>query len=247
MKQNGKSSAPALEKGIQALNWLSEVGPQKLETISRELCEPKASLLRYLDTLLSLGLVGRDPVSKEYVAKAAIISFDSAGRELSGKIQKHLDALAERTGRTAEWYVLSNGGMSIMRRSEPEKAEIHVKAKVGFVRSLEDEFEAVARVAALNLNLGLAGKKYWIWMKGKKKSITETACGNILKNERKNGYALDLDYNGNGVRRYAAPVFHNGGFAGIVALAENFKPDADSQIPEISRALKDEINLLEGK
>ncbi|MFZ2655152.1 MAG: helix-turn-helix domain-containing protein [Victivallales bacterium] len=241
MKYIIKSPAPALEKGIQALTRLSENGPRNLEKLSKDLGEPKASLLRYLDTLLSLGLVGRDPVTKEYSSKVAMVRLGRAGRDFSDKVQKLLDSLAEKTCRTAEWYVHNGDRMVLARRSEPENAVIHVKAKIGFERELNGEFEAVARIAILNLKIDLSGKKSWIYRDGRKKNIEESICRKILDSDRKNGYAIDMEYNENGVRRYAAPVFQNGKLAGVIALAENFRPDADSKIPRIAKMLKDEI------
>ncbi len=241
MKHKTKSSAPALEKGLKILERLSGGGPQKLESLSKDIGEPKASVLRYLDTLVSLGLAGRDPESKEYSVKVAMVRLDSAVREFSSKIQKLLDVLAEKTCRTAEWYVSSDGKMSLTMRSEPEDAEIHVKAKIGFERELDGEFEAVARIAISSLDMDVSGGGYWVYRSGVRKSISGTMCGKILESDRKNGYAMDLEYNPNGVRRYAAPVFNEGRFAGVLALAENYRPDADSQIPVISKILLDEI------
>ena len=87
MKQVIKSPAPALKKGIQLLERLSEKGQQNLETLAKDLDEPKASVLRYLDTLLALDLIGKDPVSKEYTAKIALIRVDSANKDISGKVR----------------------------------------------------------------------------------------------------------------------------------------------------------------
>lgn len=242
MKQIGKSLAPALEKGIRLLASLGETGPRKLEALSSGFDEPKASVLRYLDTLLSLGYVVRNPETKEYSAKVAIISLDSAEKEISVKIQELLDLLADKTARTAEWYVIKGSSMLLTQRSEPEDTEIHVKAKIGFERALDGEFEAVARIALSSLGMPVSGKRRWIYRSGKRRNISGAACERVLQSDRKKGYALDAEYNPNGVRRYAAPVFHKGRFAGVIALAENYRPDADSHIPEISRILKVCIN-----
>ncbi|HCE46236.1 MAG TPA: hypothetical protein DET40_22045 [Lentisphaeria bacterium] len=244
MKHKIKSPAPALEKGLKILTRLSANRPQNLESLSKDLGEPKASVLRYLDTLMLLDLIGRDPVSKEYCSKIAIVRMDSAGRDLSGKIQKLLDSLAGKTCRTAEWYVPNGGRMVLMQRSEPEDAMIHVKAKIGFERMLDDQFEAVARIAISNLGAGVSGRNYWVYKGGERKSISEEACRRILRSDRENGFAIDVEYNDNGVRRYAVPVFNQGKFAGVIALAENFRPDADSQIPRISKILKEEIKRI---
>ncbi len=241
MKQKKKSPAPALEKGIRILRRLSENGPQNLEMLSKDIGEPKASVLRYLDTLVSLGMAGRDPVSREYCAKVAILGLDSAGKELSEKVQSLLDALSEKTCRTAEWYVFNGGRMVLTMRSEPENAMIHVKAKVGFVRELDVEFEAVTRIAVSNLRLDMSGRKYQGYRNGKKKELTESACRKMVEEDARNGFAMDMEYNPNGVRRYAVPVFHDGKFAGVAALAENFRPDADRQITVISKILLNEI------
>ncbi len=241
MKQVIKSPAPALKKGIQLLERLSEKGQQNLEALARDLDEPKASVLRYLDTLLALDLVEKDPVSKEYTAKIALIRVDSANKDISGKVRKLLDTLSTKTCRTAEWYVLNNDRMVLEQRSEPENAEIHVKARIGFERLLDDEFEAVARTAISNLNIDVSGKKLWVYRQGKKIYIDPAECRKILESDNRNGYAMDMEYNVNGVRRYAAPVFYLGKFAGVIALSENFTPDADRQIAKISKLLMDAI------
>ncbi|HBC89373.1 MAG TPA: hypothetical protein DCZ94_20730 [Lentisphaeria bacterium] len=244
MKQKKKSPAPALEKGMQVLERLSKNGPQNLELLSKNLGEPKASVLRYLDTLISLGMADRDPISKEYSAKVSITRIDSAGKELSIKIQDLLDSLAEKTCRTAEWYLPNHDKMILVQRTEPDDAVIHVKAKVGFERPLDGELEAVARIAISNLRLSTAGKKYWVYRSGERKRISESLSGKMLEYDRENGFAMDVEYNPNGVRRYAVPVFYEGKFAGVVALAENFRPDADRQIPRISKMLKEAIKEI---
>ena len=44
---------------------------------------------------------------------------------------------------------------------------------------------------------------------------------------------MDVEYNPNGVRRYAAAVRKSDGtLAGIIALAENFTPSADAKSNE---------------
>lgn len=241
MKQVIKSPAPALKKGIQLLERLSEKGPQNLETLANDLDEPKASVLRYLDTLLTLDLVGKDPVSKEYTAKVAMIRIDSANKDISGKVRKLLDYLSTKTCKTAEWYVLNNDRMVLEQRSEPENAHIHVKARIGFERLLDSEFEAVARIAISNLNIDVSRKKYWCYRHGEKINIDQVECSKILDSDKTNGYAMDIEYNVNGVRRYAVPAFYLGKFAGVIALSENFTPDADRQIAKISKILMDAI------
>ncbi len=242
LENKEKSPAPALEKGIRVLTRLTDCGPQNLETISKELSEPKASILRYLDTLISLDLIERDPVSKEYSSKIAIIRRDDSDRNLYGKVQHLLNSLVEKTFRTAEWYVFDKNRMLLTQRAEPRDAFIRVIAQIGFERKIDKEFEAVTRIAILNLGIKINNQKFWIYKNGTREYLSKDACNEILQKDMKNGYALDLDYNCNGVRRYAAPKFDNGKFAGVVALAENFTPDADQQVQNISKILKTEIN-----
>ncbi len=244
--KSGRAPAPALAQGICALAELSSAGPLRLEELSRRTGVNKPSLLRLLNTLIGLGMVSKDEATKVYRAVSVIVMRSPGLDELSARIPAELKRLSGLTGRTSEWYVPGDGVMMLSDRCEPEDCAVNVKARIGFERELDGELEAVARLA---LGCGAprpAGKTaHWNYMNGKKAKIPASKAAKLIASAGKAGHCLDTEYNVNGVRRYAAAVRHaDGNFVGIIAVAENFTPDADSKAASTVRALLESADRL---
>ncbi len=218
--------APALARGLDVLSTLCGRGPMSLEGLSSLSSVPKASLLRILRTLESKGCVGRDPVSRRFSALVAMVP--AAERTFAASVHEFIVELSEKTRRTVEFYVLDGRDFRISARRDCEGAGITVKALIGFRRKLDGEFEAVARIAhAFGPSRACHSRGLWSYEGGVRRRISSAEYGRLLAECRKERCTADFEFNSNGVRRSAAPVFKGGALAGIVALAENYFPGCD--------------------
>lgn len=209
--------APALERGITLLKLLTKT--LSLEEIAAATGLPRSSLLRLLDTLIHCGVVKRNETNKHYSATHVLTSLPgTVNREQ--QIQRRLERIATATGETAEWYVMSGKGMTMLRRATPKNQEVGVTARTGFRRAFDVEFEAVCRVARAWLP---TGKLPFTGMspggeQGKKLPAAEAK--KLQKQAKEYGWAADPIPNSNGVRRCACIVTDEEGPIGILAVAE---------------------------
>lgn len=225
------SSSPALERGIAAWRRLCECGPLRLEELARDTGVPKASLLRHLDTLASLGLICRDAPDKRFRATALIVPLAAATDAFSGRLATALQQLCAETGHTAEWWVPQGRAMVLLLQRFPDDGEVHVRARVGFVRPSQGELEAVLRAA---LAAGLKPEanddgKWWTYDEnGEVLRLSAKAARQALAQAATaQASAADPCVNPNGVRRHAAAVRDAAGaLLGVLAIAESYSPGA---------------------
>lgn len=244
-----KGGAPALERGIHLLNILaSGQGDRNLDELAKITKYPKASILRFLETLANLGLVRKDPRTRTYHAVAALVPMRPDDIYMKHEISSVLEKLSSDTGKTSEWYIPHNGNMTISDRHEVQNGPVQVKATIGFVRDPDEEFEAVARIALAN-GIGNAGRKeFWRTRGAEKIKVPAEKAYKILSASRKNGIAMDEDFNANGVRRFAASVKDGqGDLFGTLALADIFIPSHDADSRKILNTLRDTADELESK
>jgi DNA-binding IclR family transcriptional regulator len=234
-----KSAAPALARGIKVLKILAENGLMSLEELAVATGSPKSSLLRILETLIEIEMVKKDTVSKRYQSLVAIVPAVTETNRFREQVKRALKQISLETLSTSEWYELSGDSMLITERYEPENQMVKVLAKIGYRRTLDSEFEAVARLClAFNTSL-LSTGGYWNYETGTRKPIEPDKQSSMLKEAANELAVMDVEYNPNGVRRYAAAVRKpDGTLAGIIALAENFTPSADAKANEKLQALK---------
>lgn len=237
MKQ--KFKAPALARGLDVLLLLSNSGSLSLEKLSLASRIPKASLLRILQTLELKGLVERDPIDKHYTNKVFFFSA-SASKDFMLSLPPFLKNLSMKTDRTVEFYSPERESLKITARSECGSRMITVKANLGFRRELDGELEAVARIGHVfgSFSNCKFSKKLWQYKNGKKKKITISQYKEQIEKVKSEKIAFDIEFNSNGVRRSAAPIFQNGKFAGVIALAENFFPNCDKETIKNLKILK---------
>ncbi|HOF17879.1 MAG TPA: helix-turn-helix domain-containing protein [Phycisphaerae bacterium] len=239
------SSAPALTRGIAVLRLLGDARARTLEEIARATRWPKSSLLRLCRDLTALGLLGRDEASRAYTARARIVPLHTGG-ELSGELDAALERLVEATGRTAEWYVPSETGMVIVRRAEPQTAEVRVIARVGFVRAWRGELDAVAALGAAWFRPrehSTAG--YWTYVRpGVRGALPVRSAAGKIARARETGFVADEVVNPHSVRRQAGVVIREGRPLGVLALAEHVGPRGRASAPAVRAALENEIRKL---
>ena len=229
-----KYPAPALAKGLQVIETLQQHGPMILEELAGMTAISKASLLRIVDTLIMLGAVERDTISRKYQVTVKIIAVNGIAHDKEQLIHTALVQLSAQTGLTTEWYIQTADGMMIVDRVEPVDKPVKVVANIGYIRHLVGEFEAVARIAIANkADIEPDWNQYWNYLKGEIQKISKNEFNQLVTEATNAECIMDNEYNPNGIRRMAASVKNtNGKLYGIIALAESFTPDANNKTQE---------------
>lgn len=239
MSDEQKYPAPALARGLRILQALNAAdGPMTLEELAQEVGYPKASLLRLLETLTMLNLVERNGVGKSYSALAGVAYRDRWTR-VRGVVRGAMERLTLATGITSEWYEAGSSCMKLIDLFDPPDAHVRIAARVGFRRRIDDELEAVTRVALASPLFEYTGEKLWQYTEtGKKVALSAKKCRKQITKTRDKGITMDPNWNGNGIRRYAAWLMDGDEFVGVLALAEIFTPGADKHIESHMKELK---------
>lgn len=212
-------SAPALTRGVAILEHLSAVESDSLDGITRTLDFPKSSTLRLLETLCTLGLVERSE-AKTYRALKHLIDARSGDDRFEALLVAELKHLVASTGETAEWYLPSHVGLTIVRQLRAE-GEVAVLAKAGFVRCWGEELDAVAMLGYAHSEYapktlsGLSGHT----SNGHREKLSAADIRQRMTELNKGVRAVDLFFNQNGVRRLAVALFNDGELMGVLAIA----------------------------
>lgn len=213
--------APALSRGIDLLERLSRDGPQVLERLAAAAALPKSSTLRLLAALERLGLVARDPATRRFHARAALLRGGSDEAEAARRRQV-LAALARDAGQAAELWELREGRLVMVDRADPEDASTAVRARIGYERDLV-EADAVALVAFAFLGAPLPAR-HTRSADHRAQPATRRSVAEAVRACREAGRAADAGINSNGVRRFAAPF---GGAILAVAQGGGVPPGRD--------------------
>jgi len=247
MKHNN-SPVPGLARGIAILQLLLKDGPLKLEEASRLTGFPKASVMRILDTLSDLGLVGRDEITRRFSATVRLAPLGDQDKSFERRLSQTLDLMAQKTGQTSEWYVPEKAGLVLARRATPPTGELHVRARLGFVREWNGEIEAVVCIgrAWYGMAPSMRSKQWTYGPSGKKIILTPSEAAEKVNTARKKGYSADSYYNGFGVRRTASPVLKDGVLIGILAVAQCYLPGEQVSGDNIFEFLITETRNLSG-
>lgn len=204
--------APALSRGIDLLERLSRDGPQVLERLAEAAALPKSSTLRLLAALERLGLIARDPATRRFHARAALVRGGSDAAE-AARVRQILAGLARDSGHAAELWELRGDRLVMVDRADPEDASTAVRARIGYERDLV-EADAVALVAFAFLGAPLPAK-HTRSAEHRCQAASRASVQEAMRRCRSAGRAADAGVNANGVRRFAAPFGR-----AIVALAQ---------------------------
>lgn len=211
-----KSPAPALTRGLALLAWLNREGSAPLERIAAALGWPKASVLRLLRSLAAAGAAGRDTDGRRWRALAVIAPITA--RDLRLRAEPAAARLAATAGHTAEVWAWQDGRLLLTQRCEPEGSELAVRARIGFVRHL-DELEACVQCALAWGGLRRPAPAT-AFREGRPVRVPAAQAKSLLAQVQTRGAAADLGCNANGVRRFAAPIrAADGALVGVMALA----------------------------
>lgn len=224
-----KYPAPALERGLFLLNLINTEGPENLEYLTLKSGLPKASVSRYLETLVMCGYLRRDPKTKQYHSCCQIDRRSKGVELLIEKLSTVIHDLANESTMTVEWYEMKEGLPTITLRAVPTDSAVEVKAKLGFARSLCHEFDAVARLFLADVGVPRPFPNYykrdWDKMTNiSQKEVAEELCQVI----NQSWLTYDREYNHNGVRRCAVGVTDSQSkLIGVLAMVGHYKPNAD--------------------
>jgi len=243
-----KDSVPGLTRGLKVLEILKNGKRIPLHELQRIMSIPKSSLLRVMETLVENDYAERDE-SGAYRSKVRIVPFENSDA-LDGKIEKALKQVAALTEHTAEWYIpTDNNTLILVKRNQPDNPELHVVAKIGFIRKTGagHELDAVAAVAAVYMkHADTEFEERWIYKpEGIKCQISSKEASEIIRSACDNAFCSELNYNSNGVRRIAVPVLDGRKLLGVLAVAQCYMPGIQPDDKEKVRILFDSRREIE--
>lgn len=223
-----KYPAPALEKGLYLLEIINNQGEKKLEELTSISGLPKASVNRYLKTLMMVGYIGRNLETKKFYSLCRIERDRSSVESLRVHLPETMKELVEATGFTAEWYEYQNESAVITLREEPQNVAVKVLATQGFERTLSQELDAVARIFIKFYGVPKPMPDYYIRKWDEVIKLSPEEVNEKLDAVPENYLTVDKNFNHNGVRRCAMAVFdtqHQ--LVGAIALAGHYHPSSN--------------------
>lgn len=240
-----KYPAPALERGLHILNLLATEGDMKLEELTKLTGLPKASVNRYLKTLVLTGYIKRDAETKKFHTTCSIERNFGGMDSLKCRLPDIMKQLVDKTGLTAEWYEYKKHHAVITERVEPENVAVKVLASKGFYRLLDHEFEAVSKLFICNLGVRTPMPPYFYRKWDEVIKLTESEVIKELEEIKTEHITVDKNFNHNGIRRCAATIFdsHNR-FLGVLALAGHYHPSSNKVLKKGVELLKEKIEEL---
>ena len=175
-----------------------------------------------------------------------LIPIASPGMDFTRRVVATLETLAVETNCTAEWYVPARQGMVLTQRHEPDSQQVHVVARIGFVRAWEQELDAVATAATANGGPKPSpGSAYWAYgHDGVHVTLCAADVRARLTDAANCAIARDTHYNTNGVKRIATAVTRNGSLVGVLALAHGYQPGNNLNYNEFAEILLREAQAL---
>lgn len=231
--------APALTRGVRLLERLGRDGPQVLERIAGESGVAKSTALRLLNALERIGMVARDPVTRRWHARVALVSGGDSEAERA-RLRQVLADLARAGRHAAEAWSWRDGRPSMVDRADPEDVSTVVRARIGADRDLV-EVDAVVLVGFAHDPAGARWLRSHTQAQDRRQvTVARDALAAQVEMCRRSGCACDAGINANGVRRFAAPWRDAGGsFRGAIVLAVGgglpAGPD-DARLLELVRA-----------
>ncbi len=211
--------APALTRGLRLLERLGRDGPQVLERLSADSGVAKSTTLRLLAALERIGMVARDPVTRRWHARVALVAGRDGEAE-SARLRQVLADLARASGHAAEAWLWQDGRSNMVDRADPEDVSTAVRARIGSVRD-PSEVDAVMLVAFAHAPGGPVWQPRQTQAADRQQVVVgRSALAAQVEVCRRAGCAVDAGINANGVRRFAAPWMDaQGAFRGAIALA----------------------------
>lgn len=249
--ETGEKQISAVSRTVKVLEILSHYKTINLENLARETDLPKATLLRFLGTLSTLGYVYRDPYD-QYSLTLKMFSVGSHSLEhmdLLRVARPVAEALAEELGETVHMGILEDEAAIYVLKVE-SKYTIRMHSRVG--KAIPLYCTAIGKM--LLSDLGDDERKSVI---SRIKQVpftphtlkTPAALEQELAEIRANGWSMDREEHEEGVSCICAPVRDYTGKA-IAALSASwpmFRYDssaADTYLGTIRKAAAEISSLL---
>jgi DNA-binding IclR family transcriptional regulator len=222
---NSKSSAPALDRGIDVVELLaSSRGPVSFSDILSSLNIPKASLVRILNTLCKRGIVARADQSKHYRLGMKLLYLGNRLQDelrLRAAAWPFMQRLADEVRETVELSIQDRDQLVLIEQIEGP-GEVRVYYRVG---AAYPYFHAVS-VGKVYLAHMDAAKRRNVLERIGLPAVTPWTITDRDKLERElvevlaRGYAIEDQELRRGVRRVAAPIYdHDRRVAGCLSIA----------------------------
>lgn len=229
MEQTDASDpVPGLGRGLAILAHLGREGACSLERIAADLELPKSSASRLLESLTLAGCVVRDPLSKRFRARQRLVETEATGEiDLRAQLADALVGLAAGTGRSAELFAWTDRRLVMIDRADPEDREVVVRARVGWVRPL-DEIDSLVQVAIAHGGLKPSAKG-WRWDGRERVAVPAETAARLARRVAAAGLAHDTGPNSQGVVRVAVPLLADDRLVGILSLASPAATPADDR------------------
>lgn len=212
--------APALTRGLDLLVRLGRDGPQLLERLAGDAGLPKSSTLRLLAALERSGMVARDPLTRRWHARVALIAGRDGASE-AARMRQVLADLARSVHHAAELWEWRGDRAVMVDRADPEDASTAVRARIGFERGLRE----VDAVVLIGFACAAAGPR-WQALHVQCRDRTEQRVSRAelqiqVDASRASGFAADAGVNAHGVRRFAVPWYGaDGTLRGALVVAQ---------------------------
>lgn len=212
--------APALTRGLDLLVRLGRDGPQVLERLAGDAGLPKSSTLRLLAALERSGMVARDPLTRRWHARVALVAGRDGASE-AVRMRQVLADLAREARHAAEAWEWRGDRAVMIDRADPEDASTAVRARIGFERDLRE----VDAVVLIGFACSPAGPRWLpVHVQCRDRAEQRVARADLQAQVdacRGSGFAADLGINANGVRRFAVP-WHgpDGSLRGALVVAQ---------------------------
>lgn len=234
-------TAPALEKGLEILELLAaEPAPLGLRGIAEKLGRSKGEIFRVVSVLLARGYLVRDPADETLRLSSRL--FDLGMRtprvaDLATRAGPALEALAERTGQSANLVVLY-GGETVVIATASGGSELLFQLRLGYRRPAVDATSGLAIIAFHPARLRKRLVRESLAVTGVPAAPAGIARG--MAAIRRQGYALRDSRDVVGITDAAAPVFGPGGrpLASIAVPIVNRlgrPPDRDAIVAALRR------------
>ncbi|MFZ0342972.1 MAG: IclR family transcriptional regulator [Gaiellaceae bacterium] len=218
----------SLERGLAILaSFRSERPLLGVSELGRDVGLSRSTTHRYVATLVALGYLQQDTVSKKYRLGSRVLDLGFSAinsmelREVAGP---HLRELSDATGYTANMAILDELDIVYVdrcRSAQPRQREIDLNLHVGarlpayctslgkvLLAQLPEE-EGAARIERIDFQ-----------RRGPNTITSRAALAAELGRVRRQGYALNNEELAYGLRSIAAPVLqHDGSAAGAINLA----------------------------
>ncbi|TCP63007.1 IclR family transcriptional regulator [Rhodovulum bhavnagarense] len=236
---SGQNVIKSLDRGIEVLERLGEMGASTLSELATALNQPPASVYRVLFTFEARGMVDFDPDSQTWNIGAGAFLIGSRflrRSSLAERARPALRALMEATGETANLGVERDGQVLFV-----SQVETHAAIRAFFPPGTLSPMHCSGIGKALLAQMPPRRVEAVVRRHGLDRFTATTltdpqALSRDLAETRARGYSIDSEEKNDGMRCVAAPIFdmHGEAVAGVSVSGPALRLPEDG-LPELAR------------